>query len=85
MNDKQLTQICGQISGQFPVTAFPASIFHERRWEVIGEVDAAALPLAPPYRIRVSETRGIILYNWPSLTASQQEQIHKAIDSSKEG
>ena len=83
MDDMQLNQLCEQISQQFQVTAFPAHIFHERRWEVIGNVDAATLAISPPSRIRISETRGIIIYDWRSLSNAYKENVHKIIGVAK--
>ncbi len=78
MQNTTLQQLCERISQQFSVTAVPAHIISNRRWEFIGDIGRTELPVAPPYRIKLSDTQGIVIYNWHALSPEQQKECESA-------
>jgi hypothetical protein len=81
MKEQQLQQLCHDISTEFDVSVIPTHIINGRRWEFIGNKRQTEIPVSPPYRIKVSEEWGMIIYNWHSLLPQQQQNIVSLIQS----
>ncbi|PID57590.1 hypothetical protein CSB45_07125 [candidate division KSB3 bacterium] len=75
MDPTVLQDLCERISEQFSVPALPAQIVSNRRWECLNDAAPENFPIAPPHRIKVSDAYGLVLYDWPKLTAEQQQSI----------
>ena len=77
MDDTTLQNLCEQISQRFPVTAIPAQIINDRRWEFIGDAGQTNLPISPPFRIKISDSWGVVMYDWQTLSPEQQEMVQE--------
>jgi hypothetical protein len=78
---QSLTEAIQTVESHYPITVLPADI-NGSRWAFSGSAVDNSMHIALSHRIRLSDTVGVIVYNWAALTQDAQSAVEQQLRGS---